>query len=94
MGNKKKKKKKHYESNGIYDHETSCKIAQDLSEYIDCVEEMIIIENADEDEVKGAIKYLKKVCKKLRTGRESEVFNEDAYIEAMQNQGMNIRDDD
>lgn len=63
-----------------------CKQSADqLEEYIDAVETIIIINDKPKKKVKKAIKVVKKAIKDLREGRPEEVFNHDNYMEYMSN---------
>lgn len=74
-----------YYDDGIYDQKTNEDIADSLEKYSDEVKRFIIPDGKSAKKVKKALKVIKKTVKKLREGKADEVFDEDAYLEYMEN---------
>lgn len=76
-----KKEKKYLKEHGGYDKEISYKIADQLENYLNIEETMVIINDKSTKSIKKAKKVIKQAIKDLRNGREEEVFNDEAYFE-------------
>lgn len=65
-------------------------MANNLEEYLDLVENYIIIDGISEEEYKDAVKTVKKLIKKLRKGKGDEVFDKERYLEALNSGELDI----
>lgn len=77
MGNKKSK-----HDYGVFSEKKCKEIAQQLEDYLDAIN-LIIIENKSYKEVEKAHKKVKKMIKYLRNGHPEKVLNEEMYLEYM-----------
>ena len=75
------KKKKYYGNDGMYDQKRNETIADHLLAYIDSVENLFILEGKDEDDIKEAIKVVRKACKHLKEGKPEKVYNVERFEE-------------
>lgn len=73
-----------------YDHEKDLEIADHLEEYSDKINSLFILEGKSEEEVKEARKEVKKAIKNLREGHPEKVFNEERYIEFLEDHGGHL----
>ena len=78
---------KRYNGEGMYDQERNNEIADHLDEYVDAVDNLIIIEGKDSDEIKKAKKKIRKAAKNLRDGKPEKVFDEERF-EEFEERGM------
>lgn len=65
----------------MYDQKRNEVIAEHLMAYVDSIENLFILEGKEENEVKDAIKVVKKACKNLIDGKPEKVFNEERFEE-------------
>ena len=73
----KKKKKKDY---GIFSEKICKEIAQQLEDFLDATN-LIIIENKSYKDVEKASEKVRKMIKNLREGKPEKVLNEEAYLD-------------
>jgi stalled ribosome rescue protein Dom34 len=67
-----------------YDKEKMKKQAENLENYLDIIENYVIIEGISEEEYKKAVKTVKKLIKKLKKGDGDAVYNKERYLEALE----------
>lgn len=77
MGKKKNKSGDNYSSSGLRSEEKCKQIADSLEEYVDAIDSLFILVGKNKDEVKAAIKIIKKAIKNLRNGHPEKVFSDD-----------------
>lgn len=77
MGKKKNKSGDNYSSSGLRSEEKCKQIADSLEEYIDAIDSLFILVGKNKDEVKAAVKTIKKAIKNLRNGHPEKVFSDD-----------------
>ncbi len=65
----------------MYDQERNNEIADHLEAYVDAVSTLFIIDGKKEDDVKSAIKTVRKACKNLREGKPEKVFDLERFEE-------------
>ena len=75
---------KKYVAKKEYDQEIMNRMADNLENYLDIIENYVIIEGITEEEYEKSIKTVKKLIKKLRKGKGEEVFDEERYMELLE----------
>lgn len=66
-----------FREGGIYNQTRNDEIANHLSEYVDAVDNLFILEGKNKKDVEEAKKVVKKACKLLKKGKPEKVFNLD-----------------
>ena len=64
-----------------YDKEMMDRMADDFEEYLELVDEYLIIDGLSEEEYNKAKKKVKKLIKHLRKGNGDKVFDKKKYME-------------
>lgn len=65
----------------MYNQERNNEIADHLEAYVDAISSLFIIEGKKEDEIKSAVKVVRKACKNLRDGKPEKVFDLERFEE-------------
>lgn len=68
-----------------YDKKMMKRMAEDLENYLEIIENYVIIDGLSKEEYDDAVKTVKKLIKKLKKGKGDEVFDKERYIELMTN---------
>lgn len=67
-----------------YDQAMMTKMAENLENYLDIIDNYVIIEGLSKEDYDQAVKTVKKLIKKLKKGKGDEVFDRERYIELLE----------
>lgn len=67
-----------------YDRNIMNKMADNLENYLEIIDQYVIIEGITKEEYDKAVKKINKLIKKLRQGKGDEVFNRERYLELLE----------
>lgn len=67
-----------------YDKNIMNKMADNLENYLEIIDQYVIIEGITKEEYDKAVKKINKLIKKLRQGKGDEVFNRERYLELLE----------
>ena len=73
-----------------YDKELMKKMANNLEQYLELIQNYVIIEGLTKEEYDDAIKTTKKLIKKLKKGKGDKVFNKERYMELMEEGKLDV----
>ena len=73
-----------------YDKKLMKSMADNLENYLDIIDNYVIIEGITKDEYDDAMKTVKKLIKKLRKGKGDEVFDKERYLELVSSGKLDI----
>ena len=73
-----------------YDKKLMKAMADNLENYLDIIDNYVIIEGITKDEYDNAVKTVKKLIKKLRKGKGDEVFDKERYRELVNSGRLDI----
>lgn len=73
-----------------YDKKIMSKMADNLENYLEIIDQYVIIEGLTKEEYDIAVKKVKKLIKKLRQGKGDEVFNKERYLELLEAGKLNV----
>ena len=66
-------------------------MAENLENYLDLIENYIIIKGLTKDEYDNAVKTVRKLIKKLKKGKGDDVFDEERFLELKENGKLDYR---
>ena len=67
-----------------YDQAMMTKMAENLENYLDIIDNYVIIEGLSKEDYGQAVKTVKKLIKKLKKGKGDEVFDRERYIDLLE----------
>lgn len=73
-----------------YDKKLMNDMADNLENYLEIIDNYVIIEGITKEEYDDSVKVVKKLIKKLRKGKGDEVFNKKRYIELLESGKLNV----
>ena len=65
-------------------------MADNLENYLNIIDNYVIIEGITKEEYDDAVKKIKKLIKKLRKGKGDEVFDKERYLELVNSGKLDI----
>jgi hypothetical protein len=72
-----------------YDQAMMTKMAENLENYLDIIDNYVIIEGLSKEDYDQAVKTVKKLIKKLKKGKGDEVFDRERYIDLLESGHLN-----
>jgi hypothetical protein len=72
-----------------YDQAMMTKMAENLENYLDIIDNYVIIEGLSKEDYDQAVKTVKKLIKKLKKGKGDEVFDSERYIDLLESGHLN-----
>ena len=73
-----------------YDKKLMKSMADNLENYLNIIDNYVIIEGITKEEYDDAVKKIKKLIKKLRKGKGDEVFDKERYLELVNSGKLDI----